>query len=138
MKKFKKFLLLGGILLSLLLSCLPSSAQVIRFNTTSYTSNVLRGGRWSGWREPVSSDMLLTIDLDLGIVTIYSPKTQVYRLLEYEGMRTDRDGDTTMSFLVVDQDGDRGGLRLMERRNGRNEVYIDFADVHWCYSVIRL
>lgn len=114
------------------------SAQVINFRTTSYTSKEYTPYGWTDWRPYQSSNMLLVIDIDRDLVTIHSPKIQRYKIIEYEGTYTDYDGDQTMQYRFIDNDGDLGVMRLMQRRNGKSEVYIQFANIIWVYSVIRL
>ena len=139
MKKFIKRFIVGVILFLGLFSITQESfCQVIRFNTTSFSSREKTSYGWTGWKKKSNSDMLLTIDLDSDLVTIYSPRIQVYKITGYDGTWTDSDGDSTMQYRFVDQDGDRGTLRLVQRRSGVSEVYIDFSNIMWVYSVIRL
>lgn len=128
------------LLLAMLLCIISvtSFAQTISFETTSYTYKTYNGYSWSNWAPYQNSSMLLTMDLDRDLVIIYSPKTQVYKIIDYYGAYTDNDGDATVEFKFVDQDGDYGTMRLMQRRSGKSEVYIQFANVIWVYSVIRL
>lgn len=114
------------------------SAQVINFRTTSYTSKEYTPYGWTNWRPYQNSNMLLTIDIDSDLITIYSPRTQYYKIIEYDGAYIDKDRDETIRFKFIDQDGDRGTIRLMQRRNGKSEVYIQFPNVMWVYSIIRL
>lgn len=117
---------------------LVASAQVIEFQTTSFTEKHLNSyGYWTGWSPLESSSMKLRLDLDEDEVIIYSPKKQIYQIVEYVGNYVDRDGDETLEYRFIDQDYNRGTLRLMQRRNGRSEVYILFNTVILCYSVIR-
>lgn len=125
-------------LLVLVIAAITVSAQVINFETTSYTYKTYNGYSWSKWAPYQSSDMLVTMDIDRDLVIIYSPRTQIYKIVNYSGTYTDNDGDSTMEFRFIDQDNDRGVLRLVQRRSGKSEIYIDFANITWCYSVIRL
>lgn len=115
-----------------------ASAEVLKFRTTSYTYKTNNGYRWSDWKPYQNSNMLVAIDLSNDIVVIDSPKRQIYTVYSYEGSYTDRDGDTTIVFKFVDQDGDYGKMRLVQRRSGKSEIYIDFANIIWVYSVIRI
>lgn len=112
-------------------------AQIVDFRTTSFTQKHLTPYGWTDWSYPKSSNMLLRIDANNDLVTIDSPRRQVYKIIEYDGSYTDYDGDQTIQFTFVDQDGDIGTMRLMQRRNGRAEVYIQFTNIIWCYSVIK-
>lgn len=114
------------------------SAQTISFETTSFTYKERTYRGWTNWSPYERSSMLLTINLDRDIVTIYSPVTQYYNIISYDGTYTDREGDTTIKYSFIDQDGDRGTMRLMQRRSGKSEIYIEFNNVIWVYSVIRL
>ena len=114
------------------------NAQVLNFRTTSFQSKHNYGYGWTAWGNYQSSNMLLTIDLDNDIVTIYSPNIQRYSIISYEGTYTDSDGDQTAKYKFIDQDGDRGTMRLVMRKSGKSEVYIDFADIIWVYSVVRI
>ena len=128
-------------LLLMMLLCIisiTSFAQIINFETTSYTYKTYNGYTWSKWAPYQSSSMLITIDIDRDLVIIDSPKTQIYKITDYVGMYTDNDGDTTMEFKFIDQDRDRGTMRLVQRRNGKSEIYIDFANVIFVYSIRRL
>lgn len=128
------------ILLAMLLCIvsLTSFSQVIKFETTSYTYKEYTSYGWTKWAPYEHSSMLLTMDIDRDLVIIHSPRTQIYKIVDYSGTYTDRDGDSAMEFKFIDQDGDRGTMRLMQRRSGKSEVYIQFANIIWCYSVKRL
>lgn len=128
------------LLLAMLLCVVSvaSFAQTISFETTSYTYKTHNGYSWSNWAPYQNSSMLLTMDLDRDLVIIYSPKTQIYKIIDYSGAYTDNDGDATIEYKFIDQDGDRGTLKLMQRRSGKSEVYIQFANIIWVYSVVRL
>lgn len=114
------------------------SAQTISFRTTSYTYKEMGYYGWTDWKPYQSSNMLITMDLTNDVVTIYSPKTQIYAIYSYNGSYVDSDGDQISKYSFVDQDGDIGQMRLVIRRNGTSELYIDFSNIIWVYSVIRL
>lgn len=115
-----------------------ASGQIIKFRTTSYTSKEYTPYGWTNWQKYQRSDMLVEMDFSNDIVTIYSPRRQYYKIVNYNGTYTDRDGDTTASFDFIDQDNDYGSMRLVQRRNGKSEIYIDFSNIIWVYSVVRL
>lgn len=131
----KKLLLLLVVFISL-----PISSQVLRYKTVAYAANQYDyyTKKWSGWSSWEGSDMLLTIDLQNDIVTIYSPVTQVYKIYKAEESYYDSDKDLNMPFKFIDQDGDRGTLRLLQRATGSSEIYIEFSNVRWCYRVLKL
>lgn len=115
-----------------------ASAQILKFKTTGYTHKEKNYYGWTNWSPWESSSMLIQMNLNTDIVTIYSPKIQQYNIINYNGSYVDRDGDTVSEYRFIDQDGDVGTMKLMVRTTGRSEMYIQFANVIWCYSVIRI
>jgi hypothetical protein len=81
--------------------------------------------------------MLITINLDADVVKVYSPMTQIYRITKYVRTYKDDSGGTQIEYTFIDQDGDRGTLRLRKERNNNTQIYIEFADVMWVYNVVR-
>ena len=41
------------------------------------------------------------------------------------------------TYKFYDQDLDFGNMRLMIRKNGQSQIYIDFSNISWAYDVIR-
>lgn len=84
--------------------------------------------------------MSISINLDTDIITIYSPRTQTYAVYgTYNNGQTyrDNDGGNNLKYYVVDQDGDRGEIRLRVERNGNSQIYVDFSNCAWVYNVVR-
>lgn len=125
------------VFLMLTICVVTASAQVLNFRTTSYTYKENHGYGWTNWAPYESSNLKVTMNLNTDMVTIYSPKTQYYKITSYDGAYTDSDGDKTIKYRFIDQDGDYGTMRLVMRRSGKSEIYIDFANIMWVYSVIR-
>ena len=115
-----------------------ASAQIINFRTTAYAQKINNYGTWTDWSNYQPSDMLVTIDLYNDVVTINSPKTQVYAIYESLGNYYDSDGDYNMVFRFIDQDYDYGIMRLLQRVSGYSEIYIEFSNIMWVYRVRRL
>ena len=140
MERVKNQIIKKLVLLVLLFVSMTTSAQVIKFRTVAYAENKYNyyTQKWSGWSDWEKSNMLLTIDLQNDLVTIYSPVTQVYRIYRAEESYYDSDGDFNMPFRFIDQDGDNGVLKLLQRVSGSSEIYIEFLNVRWCYKVIKL
>ena len=125
----KKFLF---VILMIISTCVVN-AQVLNFRTTSFSKKV--GSSWGSWQE---SSLNITMDLNNDIVTIYSPKIQMYKIYSNVSNYYDSDGDYNMNFKFIDQDGDQGTMTLLQRTNGRSEIYIRFRNIQWCYVVRRL
>lgn len=114
---------------------ITSIAQTISFRSTSFTYKYSNSYSWSK-SEP--SNMLITMDFSNDIITIFSPVIQYYKIIEYLGEGYDSDKDYVVKLRFVDQDGDYGIMRLIQRTSGKSELYIDFSNIHWCYSVMRI
>ena len=82
MKKFiLSFLLVFG-----LLSASSLSAQTYYYKTFQFSIKYKTNGVWSNWSDCESSNMTLTIDLDRDVITVYSEKRQIYKVLENMGI----------------------------------------------------
>lgn len=125
-------------LILFLLIGFTTSAQVVNFRTTAYAQKTKTYGTWSSWSDWQSSNMLITVDLNNDIVTVYSPKTQIYAVYESVSNYYDSDGDYNMVFRFIDQDYDYGIMRLLQRTSGHSEIYIEFSNMMWVYRVRRL
>lgn len=128
------------LLLVFLFMGVSVSAQVIKFRTVAYSENRYDFNlqRWNGWSDWEKSNMLLTIDLQNDVIKVYSPTPQIYKVYESGESYYDSDGDLNMLFNFIDQDYDKGAVRLLQRRSGSSEIYIEFLNVRWCYRVLRL
>lgn len=116
---------------------MTADAQVQYYRTTEFSYKEKNSyGNWTNWSKWEDSDLIVTIDLTNDVIKIYSPKTQTYRVLSYEGTPTDSSG-RQVKFRVIDQDGDYGYIRLRIENNGNSQIYIDFANVMWVYNVRR-
>lgn len=82
--------------------------------------------------------MVLTIDLDNDVITVFSQQKQVYKVIEYLGNYTDESQGKQTKFYVLDQDGDFGYVRLRIEKNGNSQVYVDFNDIMWVYNVRKI
>lgn len=128
----KRFLMIFALLLSIV----AANAQVQYYRSTAYAQSNVYNGRyvWSDWQ---SSNMTITINLNTDMITIYSPRTQIYRVVSAGDAYNDSNGGRQVSFKVIDQDGDRGTIRLRIESNGNSQIYVDFSNVAWVYNVVR-
>ena len=110
------------------------SVQILYFKTTSFATSGYRSA-WSDWED---SDIPLTMDLNNDIITIYSQKPQTYKIYSNPEKGYDSDGDYKIVFKFIDQNDDYGTMWLIQRKSGASEIYIFFADIKWCYRVIRV
>ena len=114
-------------------------AQTYRYNATSFAYKVVNSyGSWTNWTDWESCNVPIVMDYDNDVVTIYSNKTQIYRITKYIRKYTDSSGGYQVEFNFVDKDYDKGVMRLRIERNGNSQMYIDFANIMWVYNVRRV
>ena len=113
------------------------NAQTYYYKTYQFSIKYKTNNVWGSWLDWQPSNMKMKIDLDDDIITIYSEKVQVYRVLESMGTYTDDSGGKQTKFFVIDQDNDYGYVRLRIEKNGNSQVYVEFNDVMWVYNVKR-
>ena len=115
-------------------------AQVQWYKTTQYAEATIVNGYyyWGDWE---SSNMKLCMDIGNDQIIVYSPRTQIYQVYGvYNNGQTytDNSGGTNIKFYVIDQDYDRGSIRLRIERNGNSQIYVDFSNIAWVYNVVRI
>jgi hypothetical protein len=119
-----------------------SFGQLTKFKSSSYTSKFKNEntGNWSKWSELEKTEVLITIDITNERIKIFSKKEQVYDIIKYYDKQTDSDGDETMQFQCVNEDGLKCYVRfvILNSQNGRRQLYIDFADLMWVYNIYKL
>lgn len=130
--------LLSTVILTVLVSvtCL---AQVYTYRTTDYAYKQVNSstGKWSGWSDWQDSNMTMVINFNTDVVTIFSPTTQRYKITKFVREFTDNSGGKQVEFAFVDQDGDKGHMRLRIEKNGNSQVYVEFSNIMWVYNVRR-
>lgn len=124
------------MIFAFLLSIMAANAQIQYYRSTAYAQANVYNGRyvWGDWQ---SSNMTITINLNTDVITIYSPRTQIYCVVSVGDVYYDSDGGKQVPFKVIDQDGDRGTIRLRIESNGNSQIYVDFSNVAWVYNVVR-
>lgn len=132
----KRFL----IILLISFGAFTVGAQSIWFTGYSYAikyKNDYNRNNSQGWSNFQKCDVPIEFKMDDDIIIIYSNKTQVYVIYEDAGTYNDSDGGQQQGYYVLDQDYDRGMIRLRIARDGTSQMYIDFNDVGWVYNVVR-
>ena len=132
----KKLLLM--LMLLFTISINTYGAEVYIYKTTGFAIKQVVNGRWTNWSDWQESDMYVTINFDTDVVKIFSPETQVYKITEYVRKYTDESDGQQIEFRFIDQDGDRGSMRLRIERNGNSQIYIEFSDIMWVYNIRRV
>jgi hypothetical protein len=122
----KKFILIFALLLGLT----TMRAQNVSY-VTAYEVAIKIDGCWSEWQP---CKVPIKVDLDNDKITIYSNEVQIYSVIGDAETPPDNNGQQ-IAFIVIDQDGDRGRFRFRVQNNGVKQVYVDFNNISWCYSV---
>lgn len=135
----RKYLI--ALLLAFSMTSASFAQSIMWFKTTAYAikMQITRSDGttyWTKWTDWEESNMNVVFDLANDVITIYSPKTQVYRVLSVEDPPYDSAG-RQVKFRVRDQDGDYGYIRLRIENNGNSQIYVDFSNVSWVYNVRR-
>ena len=86
-------------------------------------------GHWMEWSDWEPSSVKITINTDRDIIKIYSPSIQTYLITEHIENYVDLDGGRQSKFRVIDQDGDKGTIRLRIEQNGNSQLYVQFNNV---------
>lgn len=122
----KKFILIFALLLGLTTTYAQNTSYM-----TAYELAVKVDNNWSDW---VPCNITVKMDYDRGKITIYSDQVQIYTIIEHADPPYDTNGKQ-IAYIVIDQDGDQGRFRFRQQNNGARQIYVDFADISWCYSV---
>lgn len=120
------------IALILVFSAFISQAQVYTYRTTDFAYKE----QYRSWTEWQKSNIKLTINFNTDTVIIYSEKVQVYKITQYVKEYYDVSGGQTVEFRFVDQDRDRGTMRLRIDPYGTSQIYIDFSNISWVYNIV--
>mgnify|MGYP003293008089 CR=1 FL=1 len=121
--------------LSLMLMPLLCTAQTYKFKTDSFAYKTNNNGRWSNWSDWEDSSMLVVINTDRDVITIYSKETQEYDIVENLGTEKDREGGEQLKFLCVNEDGARCHIRIRVQKDGQRQLYVDFSDIMFVYGI---
>ena len=120
-----------------LLGFISVNAQTYRYKAQNFAYKYVNdNGYWTKWSDWKSCNILITIDTDDDIITIYSRTPQVYVITDYIRTYTDSSNGRQMEFKVIDQDRDIGNVRIRIEANGTSQLYVDFNDVSWVYGNI--
>lgn len=122
----------------MILLCIVSyniRGQTYYYNAYQFAYKYKSYGRWANWSNWENCNILVTIDYTNDLVRIYSNSPQTYKITRYIRKYIDNSGGQQAEFSFIDQDYDRGNMRLRIESNGNSQIYIDFADMMWVYNV---
>ena len=122
------------IVLILALAGLTSNAQTFWYQAHEFAYKIKNNDKWTGWSDWRPSSIKIMIDVDSDIIKIFSDINQTYNVVQHVEDYTDDSGGQQAKFRVVDQDGDRGTIRLRVEKNNNSQLYVEYADVMFVYS----
>ena len=91
----------------------------------------------TGWSDVEKCDVPIEFKMNDDMIIIYSNKTQIYGIYEDAGAYNDNGGGKQQAYYVIDQDYDKGMIRLRIASDGTAQLYVDFNDVGWVYNMVR-
>lgn len=133
----KKFLI---TLLLTVVCVLTTNAESLWFRAYNYAikyKTEYNRNNSTGWSSFEKCSVDIEFKMDEDIIVIYSNKIQIYAIYENAGTYNDNDGGKQQGYYVLDQDYDKGMIRLRIARDGTSQLYVDFNDVGWVYNVVR-
>lgn len=127
------------LILICLVGFISAYSQTQWYNSKSYAyKDSDYYGNWNNWSSWIKCNVNIKFDLNSDLIVIFSNKTQVYRVTEFNGTKYENDRSQQAYFKAVDQEGDRCGIRLRIESNGNSQIYVEFSNVMWVYNVIRI
>lgn len=138
--KWKRFKRPLSVLFATLMLSFTLNAESLWFRAYNYSikyKTEYNRNNQTGWSEWRSCDVPIEFKMDEDVIVIYSNRTQIYAIYEDMGTYTDGYGGKQQGYYVIDQDYDKGTIRLRITRDGTSQLYVDFNDVGWVYNVVR-
>lgn len=136
----KKINLLLCILLCLMLLFNSESvkAQVFKFRAVEFAIKEKSPitGTWTAWTDwQRCNNVVVTMDCTKNIVSFNTKELQIYYIIDTVDKWVDESGGTQTKMSFLDQDMDKGFMRLRTDVNGHQQVYIEYANIMWVYNV---
>lgn len=103
----------------------------------SYALQRVENGIHKAWTDWIPCNVIVCLDIDNGIVTIYSTKPQVYYIFDAELEEGSSDKDAIIILYCHDSNEKRCNLRyrVYYNQNKKHEqLYVLYNDAQWVYS----
>ena len=95
-------------------------------------------GFWHDWDDWEPCDVRIDINVTRDVVVVHSAKLQVYSIYSVVEQSNDQYGGKYVKYGVVDEDDSIGYMRLRLQSDGTAQIYFDFSNIMFVYTVIRL
>ena len=103
------------------------------YKAYQYTQKMSYESDFDDW---TTVNIPITFNLTTDQIIIYSKRVQTYYIYKYDTYISN-ESLNAVRFYFVDQDLDKGTCRLVIRKDGTSQIYIDFSNITWVYNVIR-
>ncbi len=122
------------MVIAFLFTVMSMNAQTYKFKTTAVAYKEMGRYGWTKWTDWYRTEMLVVINTDRDVISIYSDSPQEYDILEYQGEENDRNGKSK-KFFCVNEDGLKCFIRLRAQHDGSFQLYVDFNNAMWVYDL---
>lgn len=132
----KKLLITLLLLFTGILSINSQSNNIQKYNTVTFTKANIYNNHYY-WDNPYPSNIIITLNLNYDLITIYSPKIQIYKIISKGYTYKDTLNGSNVVFKAKDQDNDICFVRI-RISNNINQLYIDYKNIAYCYKIIQI
>ena len=122
-----------GILAIIILATSLSFGQSYKLKASSFSSKI----EGKSWAPATVSGVIVTINLDIKTIVIYSKAKQQYDIINNSEAFKDKDGDDVMPITAVDSNGIECDITLLKIKSqgGRLQLYVRYSNVSWLYNL---
>ena len=114
-----------------------ADSNIRYYKSTHFSYKTLNNdGSWTDWTKWETSDVLITMNFDEDVIFIYTPTIQSYKIFGYTERYYDDNGGVQVAMPCYNKDGVKGVIRLRISENGYSQLYVEFANIQWVYTVI--
>lgn len=130
----KKFLLALMLVLGV---ATAANAQVVKYRATDFAIKAQNSnGTWTDWSDWQKTSVLIVVNFNNSTVQIYSQETQEFDIInKVSDWHTDGDGGQQFEVSCVDKDGLRCNMRFRKQNDGQLQLYVDYRDLMYVYSM---
>lgn len=126
--------------LCMLLSIVPlfismSNSRIVVYRGTYATYKYFIDDQQTAWNPWLQVSVDVSFDLTKWQVFIDADEPQTLDIVQYDGKVTDSKGGNQIQLSIIDQEHKRGKLRLRVEESGLTQMYLDYADITWCWVI---
>ncbi len=111
-------------------------AEDLSVRTTAFTMKAKINSKWSDWLTPEPSNLLINIDVNSRVITIYSQEIQYYGVRECLITELNLGEYSLTMFKVVNTSNEVGDFIVLNKRDGTSNFLFIFDNLIILYNVI--